>query len=90
MIAKRKELPMLAKGKLEWLLDTPKGTLCFVRSEGRGKSLKRLVALHNLSDETHTIPLADAAELVDAFDASAEVGEYITLPPYGYRWFVSK
>jgi maltose alpha-D-glucosyltransferase/alpha-amylase len=90
MIALRKDMPMLAKGKLEWLLDTPKGTLCFTRSEGKGKNLQKLVALHNLSDETHTVPLADAAGLIDAFDSKAEVGEYVTLPPYGYRWFVLK
>ncbi len=86
MIAKRKELPMLATGKLEWMLDTPKGTLCFVRSEGD----RRLVALHNLSAEPHTIPFTECDAFEDAFQASVDCSEYITLPPYGYRWLVQK
>jgi maltose alpha-D-glucosyltransferase/alpha-amylase len=86
MIAKRKELPLLAKGKLEWLIDTPKGTLCFTRTEGD----QRLMVMHNLSGETHTIPFADCDAFMDAFDHTAACTEYISLPAYGYRWFISK
>ena len=82
MIAARKGLPLLAKGKLEWLLDTPKGTLCFVRSEGD----QQIVVLHNLSDETYTIPLTEWTALVDVFDPDARSANMSTLPPYGYRW----
>ncbi len=86
MIAKRKELPMLAKGKLEWLLDTPRGTLCFRRSDGD----QELIALHNLTREPYTIPFSEWESYVDAFNADAEIGEYLTLPPHGYRWLLKK
>ncbi|MEO8397399.1 MAG: maltose alpha-D-glucosyltransferase [Chloroflexota bacterium] len=86
MIALRKNLPLLAKGKLNWLLDTPKGTLCFVRSEGDQK----LIALHNLTAETQTIPFSEADSVIDAFDPKAAVSDTITLPPYGYRWLITQ
>ena len=82
MIAARKGLPLLAKGKLEWMLDTPKGTLCFVRSEGSQK----LVVLHNISDETYTIPVTEWEALVDIFHPDEVVGDHVTLPPYSFRW----
>ena len=84
MIALRKELPLLAKGKLNWLLETPKETLCFERSQ----SGWRLIALHNISAEPQTISFPEWQNFRDAFDANADVGETITLPPHGYRWLV--
>ena len=86
MIAARKDLPLLAKGKLDWLLETPKGTLCFVRSEGDEK----LIALHNISDETHTIPLPEYKSLVDVFNPKEKIGDYVTLSRYEYRWLKLK
>jgi maltose alpha-D-glucosyltransferase/alpha-amylase len=86
MIAARKELPLLAKGKLDWLLDTPKETICFVRSEGN----QRLFALHNISAEQLIVQFAEWEAVRDYFDADAEIGEYITLEPYNYRWLVTK
>jgi len=86
MITKRKELGFLAKGRLEWMMDTTKGTICFWRSEGD----KRMASLNNICSEPHTIPFPEYADFVDAFDPDAEVGEYITLPPHGYRWLVQK
>ncbi|MFN8451861.1 MAG: maltose alpha-D-glucosyltransferase [Anaerolineae bacterium] len=84
MIMRYKALPVLAKGKLEWLMDTPKGTLCFVRGTGSD----RLIALHNLTGEPHVIPFAEWQVCCDAFNSEAELSEYITLPPYGFRWLV--
>jgi maltose alpha-D-glucosyltransferase/alpha-amylase len=86
MIAKRKELPLLAKGKLEWMMDTTKGTLCFWRGEGD----QRMASLNNICSDPHTIPFPEHADFVDAFDPDAEISEYITLPPHGYRWLVPK
>ena len=86
MIALRKDLPLLAKGKLNWLLETPQGTLCFERSEGD----QHLYALHNLTNEAQTITFSDWESVIDAFDPKAEVSDSITLPPYGYRWLISQ
>ena len=66
MIASYKSSPALAKGKLEWLLDTPKGTLCFRRGEGND----RLIAFHNLTAETHIIPFTEWEVCCDAFRPS--------------------
>ena len=86
MIAKRKELPVLSKGKLDWMLETPKETLCFSRAEDN----QRVFALHNLSNEPRSVAFADWESCVDAFDASAKPSANVTLPPHGYRWFVQK
>jgi maltose alpha-D-glucosyltransferase/alpha-amylase len=86
MIAARKDLALLAKGKLDFLLETPKETLCYVRTEGD----QRLFALHNISAEPRIVQFAEAEAVRDYFDADAEVGEYITLEPYSYRWLVTK
>ncbi|HVU10403.1 MAG TPA: maltose alpha-D-glucosyltransferase [Phototrophicaceae bacterium] len=86
MIAKRKEMPILSKGKLDFLLETPKETLCFSRSAGN----ERLFAFHNLSNEPRTVDFADWDACVDAFDGSAPTSSSITLPPHGYRWLVKK
>jgi maltose alpha-D-glucosyltransferase/alpha-amylase len=84
MILTRKELPMLAKGPLEWLPNTPRSALCFWR-QGKGG---RLLALHNLSDFPYTIVLPEGSALEDALNPDEELGEYVTLPPFGYRWLV--
>jgi len=84
MIALRKELPLLAKGKLSWLLETPKETLCFERSQ----SGWRFIALHNISAEPQTVTFPEWQNFRDVFEEGAAVGETITLPPHGYRWLV--
>ena len=84
MILKRKELSFLAKGKLEWFLEPTKGTLCFWRGEGD----QRVLALHNLCSDPHTIPIPEWEHYVDAFAPGAPLSEFITLPPHGYRWLV--
>ena len=52
------------------------------------KGSERLIAFHNLTAEPHVIPFAEWQVCCDAFDPESELGEYITLPPYGYRWLV--
>jgi maltose alpha-D-glucosyltransferase/alpha-amylase len=86
MIALRKELPLLAKGKLNWLLETPKETLCFERSQ----SGWRFIALHNISAEPQTVTFPEWQNFRDVFEEGAEVGETITLEPHGYRWLLMK
>lgn len=86
LIAVRKELPMLAKAAIEWLPDTPPAALCFWRV-GEGS---RLLALHNLSDASHTIVLPEGVEFQDVFNPDETVGDYVTLHGYGYRWLLEK
>ena len=86
MIAARKDLPLLSKGKLDWLEETPQGTLCFVRSEDG----QRLIACHNITAEDQIVELPDWQQLQDYFQPGVELGGQVTLPPYGYRWFVLK
>ena len=86
MLAARKDLPLLAKGKLDFLLETPKETICYVRTEDD----QRLFALHNISPEPLIVQFAEYEAVRDYFNADAEIGEYITLEPYTYRWLVTK
>jgi hypothetical protein len=82
MIAVRKSMPFLAKGKLTWLLDTPNQSLSYWRNTPEG----RLLALHNLSEEPFTITVTE--RLRDALDPTRLVLDTITVPAYGYRWLV--
>ncbi len=84
MIMKRKELPFLAKGKLEWMLDTPRETLCFARFDDD----HRMVALHNLADEPQEIPFAEWELYTDVYHPERAVTETITLPPHEFRWLL--
>ncbi len=84
MIAMRKELPFLAKGKLEWLLDTPHETLCFARFDGD----QRLVALHNLANEPQVIPFPEWESYADVYHPEHAVTESITLEPHEFRWLL--
>jgi maltose alpha-D-glucosyltransferase / alpha-amylase len=84
MILARKTLPVLAKGKLEWVEDTPRSVLAFTRTQDN----QRLLAVHNLSDFPYTVVLESYGKLTDALNPDEQIGEYVTLPGYGYRWFV--
>ncbi len=84
LLLTRKTLPMLSTGKLEWMEDAARSVLAFTRRSKDGA----LLALHNLSDEPATVPLVGLS-LTDALDPKAEaIGEFITLPGYGYRWLL--
>jgi maltose alpha-D-glucosyltransferase/alpha-amylase len=83
MVQVRKALPMVAKGRLEWLQELPPHLLCFWRRAPQGD----LLALHNLADEPAEIALPEGMALADVLDpAHAVVSGVVTLPPYGYRW----
>ncbi len=82
MLHTRKELPVLAKGALNWLEHLPPQLLCFWRTNANG----RVLALHNLSDEAITFTVPDADGLRDAINPEADVTAEITLSAYGYRW----
>jgi maltose alpha-D-glucosyltransferase/alpha-amylase len=86
MIYTRKQLPMLPKGSLKWLDDTPRSALCFWREDAGG----RLLALHNLSDYPYTIVIPEGVTLEDALNPQEPVGEYVTLSAYGYAWLVER
>jgi len=81
MIAARKSLPVLAEGKLEWLPNQPRTTLCFWRRSEAG----RVLALHNLSDQPVTIPLPSGT-LTDALHSGSTVSDQVTLAAHEYRW----
>lgn len=85
MIHARKALPMLANGSLEWLHDLPNEALCFWRTDHNG----RLLALHNLSGDTLTIPLPDGPSFVQVFpQAEGGLQSEISLLPYSYVWLI--
>jgi len=85
-IATRKSLPLLAQGKLHWILELPNEALCFWRGDLDGE---RVLALHNLSDAPLDIPLSSGVRFTDALQPDTAVsGETVTLPAYGYRWLV--
>src|SRR5262249_29693974 len=81
MIAVRKSLPVLAEGKLEWLPDAPRTTLCFWRASDAGK----LLALHNLSDQPVTVTLPSGT-YTDVFKPGSAVSGQVTLAAHEYRW----
>ncbi len=83
-LAVRRGLPMLATGALEWYDETPREVVAFWRVGPQ----ERFLALHNLSDTPHTIIMPTDLTLVDVLNPEETVGEYITLPPYGYRWLM--
>ncbi|HLU11156.1 MAG TPA: maltose alpha-D-glucosyltransferase [Oceanobacillus sp.] len=80
----RKQLPMLAAARLEWLEEAPRSAPCFWR---HGED-RRFLALHNLSDYPDTIVLPEGVTFEDALNPDEEIGEYVVLPPYGYRWLL--
>ncbi len=86
MIAQRKGLRLLARGKLVWLEDLPEHLLCFWRVDGE----RKLLALHNLSDEAVTIALPEEVyEYRNALWPQEDtIRGQITLPPYGYQWLL--
>jgi maltose alpha-D-glucosyltransferase/alpha-amylase len=86
MIHTRHQLPVLARGELEWLDSLPKQALCFWRKSSNGAVL----ALHNLSDHLLDIPVPDGAQLRDALEERVgAVNGTVTLEAYDYRWLVS-
>ncbi len=87
MIDKRKGLPVLAKGTLEWLDDLPPEALCFWRHAAD----QSLLALHNLADSSFDLYLPPGHIYRDALHtANAINGHSITLPAYGYRWLLAE
>jgi len=83
LIQARKTLPMLAKGRLEWLHELPPHLLCFWRRAPQGD----LLALHNLSDAPAEVLLPQELALADALNPDCGTVSWMaTLPPYGYRW----
>jgi maltose alpha-D-glucosyltransferase/alpha-amylase len=86
MIVTRKKVPMLPKGTLEWLEDAPRSAPCFWRNGESG----RFLALHNLSDYPYTIVIPEGVAFDDALNPEEAIGEYVTLPPFGYRWLVEQ
>jgi maltose alpha-D-glucosyltransferase/alpha-amylase len=80
----RKSLSMLPDGGLEWLQEAPRSAPCFWRHGKDG----RFLALHNLSDFPYTIVLPEGVTFEDALNPDEAIGEYIALPPYGYRWLL--
>jgi maltose alpha-D-glucosyltransferase/alpha-amylase len=85
MVLTRKNLHMLPKGTLEWVEDAPRSAPSFWRNGEDG----RFLALHNLSDYPYTIVLPEGVAFEDALNPDEAIGEYVTLPPYGYRWLVA-
>jgi maltose alpha-D-glucosyltransferase / alpha-amylase len=85
MIYKRKELPVLAKGTLEWLHDLPNEALCFWRRSAE----QQVLALHNLSEEPFELYLPPGANFRDALRGGQQaIHTAVTLPAYGYRWLL--
>ncbi|NDJ60020.1 MAG: maltose alpha-D-glucosyltransferase [Chloroflexi bacterium] len=86
MIYARKRLSVLSDGALVWVDDTPRATLVFWRiSEDRRSAV---LALHNLSDDVHTIRLPEGMKFRAALDSEAELADYVTLAEYGFNWLV--
>jgi maltose alpha-D-glucosyltransferase / alpha-amylase len=81
MIAARKSLPVLAEGKLEWLPDQPRTTLCFWRVSESSK----LLALHNLSNQPVTVTLPSGT-FTDVLKSGGPVSGQVTLAAHEYRW----
>lgn len=87
MIRARKQLPVLAKGALQWLEELPPEALCFWRNSAGQK----LLALHNLSDQPFDLYLPPGYHYIDALAADKQaVEKSITLPAYGYRWLLAE
>ncbi len=84
MLHTRKQLRMLARGKLLWLDDQPVHIMAFYRDDVDNG---RLLALHNLKEEDVMIELPEG-KYQDVFDGEIEVGAAVELPPYGYRWLM--
>ncbi|TVR19365.1 MAG: maltose alpha-D-glucosyltransferase [Anaerolineaceae bacterium] len=84
MVRTRREIPVLARGKLTWLDHLPQHVMCFWRENGG----QRVLALHNLTDESITLELPEADGLHDALNEDSSVETEITLPPYGFRWLI--
>ncbi|GIL12080.1 MAG: hypothetical protein BroJett038_08000 [Chloroflexota bacterium] len=85
MIFARKNLPVLARGSLEWLHDLPLQTLCFWRRSAEGAVL----ALHNLSDQPLDIPLEPGIVFSDAlYPDVGPVSGSVRLEAYGCRWLL--
>jgi len=83
MIHTRKQLPVLAEGKLEWLANLPPYALCFWRTSAE----RAVLALHNLSDRQLEVPLPENRHFVDAFSGDNVYGT-VALNTYGYRWLI--
>ncbi|MFZ4814529.1 MAG: maltose alpha-D-glucosyltransferase [Phototrophicaceae bacterium] len=86
MVATRKRLAMLPKGALIWLDQHPQQSLSFIREDANG----RVIALHNLSDQplTLTVPAGNYRDVLR--DDEAVIGGEVTLPPYGYLWWLAQ
>ena len=86
MILTRKTLPVLGQGSLVWLEDYPLDVLAFKRElDG-----VRLVALHNLTDETRSISLPAEQHYHDALSEETGITGQIDLKPYEYRWLIAE
>jgi maltose alpha-D-glucosyltransferase / alpha-amylase len=87
MIHTSKTLDALTLGELEWLDDLPKQALCFWRTT----TDNRVLALHNLSDDSLEIPLPSGVHFKDALRSDEGFsGGALLLSPYGYRWLVAQ
>lgn len=87
MIMTRKRLTVLARGSVEWYLDTPTSTLCFWR---KYSDQPAILALHNLSNTEVSIDLPEGYTFSNQFDIEEkQVKSQITLPPYGYAWLLA-
>jgi maltose alpha-D-glucosyltransferase/alpha-amylase len=87
MIRTRKQVPVLARGTLEWLHELPPEALCFWRRSAG----QMLLALHNLSGEPFDLYLPPGHHYTDAFSADKQSVEHcVTLAAYGYRWLLAE
>jgi maltose alpha-D-glucosyltransferase/alpha-amylase len=87
MIRKRKGLPVLARGTLEWLDELPPEAMCFWRHSAD----QSLLALHNLSDQPFDLYLPPGHTYSDALHSSNAISDKsVTLPAYGYRWLLAE
>lgn len=86
MIAHRKAMSFLAKGKLTWLEETPLSSLSYWRNTPTG----RLLALHNLQEAPLTLAVPEWETLTNVLQPDQAVSAEITLPPYGYAWLRPK
>lgn len=82
MLRIRKKFPVFARGSLEWVEDAPVRGLCF----WRGNAERRVLALHNLSEEPLNIQLPAGSTFSDMLGEETDIQGTVMLGAYGYRW----